>query len=380
MHYHQFDIRGYKIVLIGDENGLSRLMIDNNTKPIHIDRNWQKSRDLFTDTEQQLIEYFEGKRTEFNLKLNPEGTDFQKKVWQILSQIPYGKRLTYKQVAEITGDPNASRAVGLANNKNPIPVIIPCHRVVGAKNQLIGYAYGLPMKQRLLDQEKINLVFSKLANFYKDIYRDGWGGKKSWWPADSAFEMMAGAILTQNTNWKNVEKALTNLGDKLQPRFILESSNEELAELIRPSGYHNQKALKLKALCTWFEKYDFDIEKATKAEKETLREELLQIKGVGKETADSILVYALNKTSFVIDAYTRRIFDRLGFNVPADYDEFRNIFEQSVPGNIKTYDYYHGLIVEHAKQFCTKIPQCRECPLHSICEKKESAIQSKMMI
>ena len=380
MQYHQFEIRGYKIVLVGDEKGLSELLIDNNTKPLVIDKNWKHSEKYFTEAQQQLTEYFEGKRTEFTLKLNPKGTDFQKQVWQILSKIPYGEVYTYKQVAEMTGNPKASRAVGLANNRNPIPVIIPCHRVIGSNNQLVGYAYGLSMKQALINREKINLIFSKLANFHGDIYRNGWGGKKSWWPAATAFEMMAGAILTQNTNWQNVEKALANLGDKLSPRFILEISDEKLAELIRPSGYHNQKAKKLKALCEWFAKYDFDIEKASVLKKSTLRKKLLAINGVGNETADSILVYALNKTSFVIDAYTRRIFSRLGFGVPKDYNEFRQIFEVSVPGNIETYDYYHGLIVEHAKVFCTKLPQCKGCPLNDICEKKELTRQGKLLI
>jgi len=380
MQYHQFEIRGYKVVLVGDEQGLSELLIDNDTKPLVIEKSWQYSEKPFAEAQQQLTEYFEGKRTKFNLKLNPKGTNYQKQVWQILSKIPYGEVFTYKQVAELTGNPNRSRAVGLANNRNPIPVIIPCHRVVGSNNQLVGYAYGLPMKQRLIEQEKINLVFSKLANSHGDIYRNGWGGKKSWWPAETAFEMMAGAILTQNTNWQNVEKALANLEDNLSPKFILEISEEKLAELIRPSGYHNQKAKKLKALCEWFTKYDFDIEKAYEIEKYALREELLAINGVGNETADSILVYALNKTSFVIDAYTRRIFSRLGFEVPKDYDEFRETFEASVPGDVETYDYYHGLIVEHAKVFCTKIPQCKACPLNDICEKKEIVSQGKLLI
>lgn len=378
MYYHKLTIKNYKIVLVGNEDGLAQLMVDNKTKPIHIENNWVENATAFIETRQQLFEYFEGKRTTFNLKLNPSGTDYQKKIWQALSQIPYGELYSYKEVAKITGNEKASRAVGLANNRNPIPIIIPCHRVVGTNNKLVGYAYGLEMKQNLLDLENINLIFFRLSQHYGDIHRNGWGGKKSWWPANSAFEMMAGAILTQNTNWKNVEKALANVGGNLNPGFILETSDEELAELIRPSGYHNQKAKKLKALCRWFEKYDFEINKAMANDKSILRKELLNINGVGGETADGILVYALNKTSFVIDAYTRRIFSRIGFDVPKDYDVFREMFENAVPAYVETYDYYHGLIVEHAKAFCTKKPQCKSCPLNNICKKKEVSSQGTL--
>ena len=172
-----------------------------------------------------------------------------------------------------------------------------------------------------------------------------------------------------------MEKCRESIGeywDKITPQHIKETPANELAELIRPSGYHNQKAIKLKALCDWFEKYDFEISKARAVDLVTLRKELLAIHGVGPETADSILVYALDKPSFVIDAYTRRIFSRIKIDVPGDYDAFRNMMEQYVPKNVKTYDYYHGLIVEHAKAFCTKnTPKCSSCPLKEMCEKKE---------
>ncbi len=378
MKYHKFKTKGYEIVLTGDEQGISQLMIANNTKPVVIDASWQESSKFFSAAEKQLTEYFEGKRTSFNLKLNPGGTEYQKRVWKTLAKIPYGEIFTYKQVAELTGNAKASRAVGLANNRNPIPIIIPCHRVLGANKKLVGYAYGLEMKKHLIDLERINLVFTKLASYYGDIHRNGWGNRTSWWPAHSAFEMMTGAILTQNTNWGNVEKALNRLGENINPEFILKTPNDELAELIRPSGYHNQKAKKLKALCQWFKKYDFNIEKATAVDKRNLREELLAINGVGGETADSILVYALNKTSFVIDAYTRRIFSRLGFAVPKNYDDFREMLENVVPRAIETYDNYHGLLVEHAKAFCTTTPNCKGCPLREICEKKE--VTSQMLL
>ena len=102
---------------------------------------------------QQLDEYFEGKRKSFDIELAPEGTDFQKKVWGALLKIPYGKTCTYKDIATAIGNPNASRAVGGANNKNPIPIIVPCHRVIGANKSLVGYAYGLGIKEYLLNLE-----------------------------------------------------------------------------------------------------------------------------------------------------------------------------------------------------------------------------------
>lgn len=214
----------------------------------------------------------------------------------------------------------------------------------------------------------INNVFNTLANYYQNnIKRTGWRGTKSWWQANSAFELMVGAILVQNTNWRNVDTALKNFKDNLNPQYILSITNEELAEIIRPSGFQNQKAKKVKALCEWFANYNFDVEKVSQINKEKLRKELLSINGIGNETADALLVYVFNKTSFVIDAYTRRIFTRLGFNVPKNYDHFRLLIEEAIPCQIDIYDYYHGLMVEHAKDFCTKTPKCQGCPLETMC-------------
>ena len=109
---------------------------------------------LIRETFHQLSEYLEGKRKNFNLPTAPRGTDFQKKVWNELKKIPYGEVRSYKKIAESIGNPRACRAVGSANNKNPIAVIIPCHRVIGTKGQLIGYAGGLERKKLLLDLEK----------------------------------------------------------------------------------------------------------------------------------------------------------------------------------------------------------------------------------
>lgn len=204
----------------------------------------------------------------------------------------------------------------------------------------------------------INNVFHALEQHY---------GEFEWWHKDKPYEVMLGAILVQNTNWNNAEKALQNLGHALDPKRIADMDEQSLAPLLRPSGYYNQKAKKVKALTAWFEKYHFDIELVRKRDKSTLRTELLEIKGVGNETADAILVYAIRKPSFVIDNYTRRIFSRYGLNVPKDYNTFRMLIEQTIPNNTDLYAYYHGLMVEHAQKFCNKIPKCNGCPLEENC-------------
>lgn len=208
---------------------------------------------------------------------------------------------------------------------------------------------------------QINQLFDSLSAHYPT---------QNWWPADTSFEMMIGAILTQNTNWKNVERAIENFDGKLSPQFIQQIPHEELASIIRPSGYYNQKAIKLKAITSWFQKYSFDINMAKEVDGEKMREELLSIKGVGPETADSILVYSLDKHFFVIDTYTRRILRRFGMDIPTDYDELRILIEKAIPKNLITYQEYHALIVVHAKNYCSKIPKCEICPLTDPCKKR----------
>jgi methylated-DNA-[protein]-cysteine S-methyltransferase len=109
---------------------------------------------LIREAADQLIEYLEGKRKTFSIKLNPKGTEFQRKVWKALCDIPYGETRSYKQIAEVVGNKNASRAIGMANHNNPIMCIIPCHRVIGANGSLVGYAGGLETKAGLLKLEE----------------------------------------------------------------------------------------------------------------------------------------------------------------------------------------------------------------------------------
>lgn len=132
----------------GDEDGISAISILNSEEkvtdiiPIELE-----------DCVHQLNEYFEGKRTQFDLALNPEGTDFQKRVWDALQTIPYGKTCSYLELAQQLGDVKAIRAVANANGKNPLWIVVPCHRVIGSDGSLTGYAGGLYRKQWLLEHE-----------------------------------------------------------------------------------------------------------------------------------------------------------------------------------------------------------------------------------
>lgn len=216
------------------------------------------------------------------------------------------------------------------------------------------------MQNSSSDDIIIRKVFNDLESYY---------GYFVWWPSDDAYQIMLGAILVQNTNWNNAQKAIDNLGERLNPEVISAMDLDELAPLIRPSGYYNQKAIKIKALTAWYAQYRFDIALVREQQFDKLRSELLAIKGVGGETADVILTYAIGKASFVIDAYARRIFSRFGLTVPKSYESFRDMMQQTIASDTKTYAYYHGLMVEHGQRFCKKRPICEECPLFFECKK-----------
>lgn len=193
-------------------------------------------------------------------------------------------------------------------------------------------------------------------------------GPQKWWPASSPFEVAVGAILTQNTNWQNVEKAINNLKKNglLNPKKLKELDEKTLAILIKPAGYYNQKSKKLKEFIKFlWNNYGGKMENMEKEDPYTLREKLLSIKGIGKETADSILLYALNIPSFVVDTYTYRIMLRHGLiSEDVDYDELKELFEKNLEKDVKLFNEYHALLVKTGKEFCKKsAPRCSECPL-----------------
>ncbi len=209
-------------------------------------------------------------------------------------------------------------------------------------------------------KRQLNRIFSRLYSAF---------GAQHWWPADSAFEVIVGAILTQNTSWSNVEKAITALKEKklLSPQKLYRLKPKQLATLIRSAGYYNIKAARLKSfLKFFFENHAAEIKSMAKTDLTVLRKQLLAVNGIGQETADSILLYALNKPIFVVDAYTKRIFSRHGLiKEETEYLQVQDIFMRNLKKDAKLFNEYHALLVKLAKDYCHKQnPKCEICPLH----------------
>ena len=196
-------------------------------------------------------------------------------------------------------------------------------------------------------------------------------GRQHWWPADSPFEVMVGAVLTQATAWGNVERAISNLkrANALSPAVMRRLDTDELAALIYSSGFYNAKAQRLKALVEYLgDAYGDDIEAMRREDGDKLRRELLAVRGIGEETADAILLYALGKASFVIDAYTRRLFGRLGIRPESEsYSGYQKMFSDRLPRERALFAEYHALIVQHCKEACRTKPVCEGCCLLDIC-------------
>ena len=194
-------------------------------------------------------------------------------------------------------------------------------------------------------------------------------GPQHWWPAETPFEVMVGAILTQNTAWTNVERALARLRERvaLDPAAILTLAPDELADALRPAGYFNVKARRLTAFCqSYLVAGGFAGLNALPTA--TLRRTLLAICGIGPETADDMLLYAFERPVFVIDAYTRRIFARLGLlDGKADYESIRAAFETALDPDVSLFKEYHALLVRHSKERCRTRPICADCPLRQDC-------------
>jgi len=198
-------------------------------------------------------------------------------------------------------------------------------------------------------------------------------GPQDWWPGDTAFEVMVGAVLTQNTAWTNVERAIANLREAqaLSCNAILAMDPVSLSQLIRPAGFFNVKARRLRALCQYLQDEGVAAEVehlARRAPLPELRQRLLKVHGVGEETADSILLYALNLPIFVVDAYTRRIFARLGLLAGDEpYIEIQDRFQRHLPEITALYNEFHALIVVLGKTLCRPKPRCEACPLAGFC-------------
>ena len=220
-----------------------------------------------------------------------------------------------------------------------------------------------------MNQQTLLDIYRRLYNYY---------GPQHWWPGETQFEIVVGAILTQNTNWKNVEKAIANLKDAgyLTPEKLHAIPLGELAELIRPAGYFNIKAQRLRHFLDWlFEKHNGTLDSLEALSLSTLREQLLAIKGIGPETADSICLYGFKKPIFVVDAYTARIFGRHGMiESPSGYEQIQELFHGGLDRDPTLFNEFHALIVQVGKKHCKPKPICTGCPLEDLPHQIESDV------
>ncbi len=219
----------------------------------------------------------------------------------------------------------------------------------------------------------------KLMTVYRRLFDSL--GPQGWWPAKDQFEVALGAILTQATSWRNVEQAISHLKGArvLNPAGVTNTPARRLSVLIKPSLYQNTKARKLKSFTQFFlNEFEGSFKLMSKQPTDTLRERLLGVWGIGPETADSILLYACDKPSFVVDAYTKRVFSRLGFlKEDESYENVKHFFEENLPRDVQLYKEYHALIVAHAKSCCKKKPECSACALNHGCSRLKQEEQTK---
>ncbi len=223
------------------------------------------------------------------------------------------------------------------------------------------------------------------TDIYKILYNKF--GEQNWWPVDKnyhiknesdfRFEIIVGAILTQNTTWSNAEKAIFNIKkiDMLDIKKILDSDIECLKKIIKPSGFFNQKAERLLKISIYLKNnFNSDLDKFFNRETKVIRNELLSLNGIGPETADSIILYAGNKPVFVVDAYTKRLCERIPLKTNLTYSDIKNFFEKNLNKNYKSeeivniYNEFHALIVKLSKYYCKKKPICKNCPLNNYCK------------
>ena len=207
-------------------------------------------------------------------------------------------------------------------------------------------------------QQRLLNIFNMLLNSF---------GKRNWWPGETELEIIVGAVLTQNTSWKNVEKAINNLKhhNALDIKTLYKMDRETLAHIIKPSGFYNIKSNRLKNIINViYNEYSSNILELNKLDILNVREKLLEINGIGKETADSIILYALNKPIFVIDVYTKRFLkNHRIYDEQNDYDTLQEFFMRNLPADTYLFNEFHASIVYLCQNFCKKVPLCSKCPL-----------------
>ena len=215
--------------------------------------------------------------------------------------------------------------------------------------------------------DRLNEIYEHLLEAY---------GPQHWWPAESPLEVLVGAVLTQNTNWQGVEKAMANLKRHklLSPHKLQAKPTEDVALLIKPAGYFNLKARRLKNFMDFIiESYSGDLEAMGKTETVQLRKELLAVNGIGPETADSILLYGFHKPVFVVDTYTYRVMSRHGLIAEeVSYDELQELFSRHLPLDVRLFNEYHALLVKVGKLHCKGKPRCQGCPLEPLLPQGDS--------
>jgi endonuclease-3 related protein len=209
-------------------------------------------------------------------------------------------------------------------------------------------------------EDRIRRIESVLRKVY---------GPQHWWPSDTAFETMVGAVLTQGTAWTNVEHAIDALGaaDALSSDALATLTDDRLRDLIRPAGFFRRKSRTLKRLVAAVRAEAGTVEAFLTLPTDRIRAVLLSIGGIGPETADAILLYAAGRPVFPVDAYARRLFSRHDIVEPSlPYETLRRLVERAIGPEPAALNEFHALIVRVGKDFCRAAPRCGGCPLEGL--------------
>ncbi|SBV35239.1 Methylated-DNA--protein-cysteine methyltransferase [uncultured Stenotrophomonas sp.] len=166
LHYDRFNTPIGPLTVAADATGLRHILFAENRHDAKGREHWQHDPDAVAEPRRQLLDYLHGKRRDFDLVLAPVGTEFQLQVWHALAEIPFGSTWSYRQLAQRIGRPGATRAVGAANGRNPLPIVLPCHRVIGNDGSLTGFGGGLPTKAALLHLEGVGNDGAQVADLF----------------------------------------------------------------------------------------------------------------------------------------------------------------------------------------------------------------------